>query len=165
MSEEPKFVEELLVKEEPIKSMLYYMASPYTAKDAQGNSPTEKLLEDRAERATKAAIELLKQGVYVFAPIAYNAPWERHENNLPKEWWFWQKYDEAFVERMDALIVLQLEGWQHSTGVKAEIEFATKIARPVIFLSEEQIYSRNLPDTLVKTGKDISDGYPTAPTE
>lgn len=145
--------------------MLYYLASPYTAKDENGNPPSDALLAERAEKSMKAAIELLKQGVYVFAPIAYNSPWERHENDLPKEWWFWQPYDEAFIARTDALIVLQLDGWQRSTGVREEIEYATSIGHPVIYITEEQIYNHDLPETIVKSGPDLSSGYGENPDE
>ena len=81
---------------------IYYLASPYT-------HPDETVKKQRARAVTKAAVDLLKLGVFTFAPIAYNEPWERHE--LPGDWAFWCDFDKAFVERCDGgLIVLMLDG-------------------------------------------------------
>jgi hypothetical protein len=112
------------------KHELYYLASPYTHKDP-------KVMKKRADIVTKAAVDLLRQDVYVFAPIAYNAPWERHD--LPGDWTFWEPFDKAFVERMDAVVVLTIDGWKESVGVTAEIEFAKEKNIPVKYLSLEQI--------------------------
>lgn len=114
---------------------LYYLASPYSHKERD-------VMDQRAEAVTKAAVELLNQGVFVFAPIAYNAPWEKY--NLPGDWNFWQEFDKAFVSRMDAVVVLQLDGWDRSTGVTAEIEFAKQMNIPVYYLTLEQISNGDL---------------------
>jgi len=114
---------------------LYYLASPYSHKD-------HAVMSQRAETVTRAAVDLLNQGIFVFAPIAYNAPWEKY--NLPGDWNFWQEFDKAFVSRMDAVVVLTIEGWDISTGVTAEIEFAKQNHIPVYYLSLEQIASGDL---------------------
>lgn len=114
---------------------LYYLASPYSHKEPE-------VMANRAEVVTKAAVDLLNQGVFVFAPIAYNAPWEKY--NLPGDWNFWQEFDKAFVSRMDAVVVLQLDGWDKSVGVKHEIEFANQNSIPVYYLTLEQIAAGEL---------------------
>ncbi len=116
-------------------SHLYYLASPYSHTD-------RSVMEKRAEQATKAAVDLLNKGIFVFAPIPYNAPWEKY--NLPFQWDFWAEFDKAFVSRMDAVVVLQLEGWDKSVGVAAEVEFAKENCIPVYYLSLEQIASGDL---------------------
>lgn len=110
---------------------IYYLASPYTHKDAA-------IRKQRAEQATEAAVKLLRMGIFVFAPIPYNEPWERF--NLPGDWAFWAEFDKSFVERCDGgLIVLMLDGWDKSTGVTAEIEFAKSIGSPVYYTSLDEI--------------------------
>lgn len=109
---------------------IYYLASPYTHK-----SPEKK--KWRAKKVTEAAIALLKNGIYTFAPIAYNAPWERKD--LPGDWSFWEKFDKAFIERFDGIIVLQLAGWDTSIGVTAEIEYAKELGLPVFYLPPELV--------------------------
>jgi hypothetical protein len=115
----------------PKTKPLYYLASPYTHAD-----PAVKKL--RAKQVTEAAIKLLKLGVFSFAPIAYNEPWERHD--LPGDWGFWCDFDKTFVERCDGgLIVLMLDGWEKSVGVTEEIQFAKELGRPVFYTTMEQL--------------------------
>jgi nucleoside 2-deoxyribosyltransferase len=115
---------------------LYYLASPYTHSD-------ETIKKGRARAVTEAAVKLLKLGVFTFAPIAYNEPWERHD--LPGDWGFWCDFDKSFVERCDAgLIVLMLDGWDRSVGVTAEIEFAKELGYPVYYCTQEQVNTGDL---------------------
>lgn len=114
---------------------IYYLASPYTHADAS-------IRKHRAELATEAAVKLLHLGIFVFAPIPYNEPWEKY--NLPGDWAFWADFDKSFVERCDGgLIVLMLDGWDKSTGVTAEIEFAKSLGRPVYYVTMEQILAQD----------------------
>lgn len=118
------------------KHKLYYLASPYSHSD-----PAVK--KARAEAVTESAVELLHKGVFVFAPISYNEPWERY--NLPGDWNFWCDFDKTFVERCDGgIIVLQLDGWDKSVGVTAEIDYARSIGLPVYYVTQEQIKSGDL---------------------
>lgn len=121
---------------------LYYLASPYTHTD-----PAIKKL--RAEAVTESAVDLLKHGVFVFAPISYNEPWEKY--NLPGDWNFWSEFDKTFVSRCDGVIVLMLDGWDKSVGVTAEIDFAKNIGLPVYYARPEQIKSGDLSFLKVET--------------
>ena len=114
---------------------VYYLASPYTHKDW-------RVKKERADAVTKAAVDLLHHGVFCFAPIAYNEPWEKYD--LPGDWRFWEKFDKAFIVKMDAIIVLTLDGWDKSVGVTAEVEYAKSINKPVFYLTEEQIETGEL---------------------
>jgi hypothetical protein len=115
---------------------LYYLASPYSHKD-----PAIK--KRRAEMVTESAVDLLHLGIFVFAPISYNEPWEKY--NLPGDWNFWQDFDKTFVSRCDGgIIVLMLDGWDKSVGVTAEIEFAKSIGLPVYYTTPEQIKNGDL---------------------
>ena len=48
-------------------------------------------------------------------------------------------FDKAFIERFDGIIVLQLDGWEKSVGVGAEIEYAKKLGLPVYLLPPNQV--------------------------
>lgn len=127
---------------------IYYLASPYTHTD-------ERIKKDRAKAVTEAAVRLLKLGVFTFAPIAYNEPWERHE--LPGDWAFWCDFDKSFVERCDAgLIVLMLDGWDRFVGVTAEIEFAKELGYPVYYCTQDQINAGDLSFLAPQTPKEPS---------
>ena len=113
---------------------LYYLASPYSHKDAS-------VRKQRANDVTESAVDLLHHGIFTFAPISSNEPWEQY--SLPGDWTFWCEFDKAFIERCDAVIVLMLDGWDKSVGVNAEIEFAKEIGKPVFYITKEQIKSKN----------------------
>lgn len=115
---------------------LYYLASPYT-------HPNPEIKKFRAEAVTKSAVDLLRHGVFTFAPIAYNEPWEKY--NLPGDWTFWEAFDKTFVSRCDGgIIVLMLDDWEKSVGVTAEIEYARSLGLPVYFATQKQIESGDL---------------------
>lgn len=112
------------------------MASPYSHSDP-------KIKKMRAEAVTESAVDLLRVGIFVFAPISYNEPWEKY--NLPGDWQFWEHFDKTFVSRCDGgIIVLMLDGWDKSVGVTAEIEFAKSIGLPVYYATQEQIKNGDL---------------------
>jgi hypothetical protein len=114
------------------------MASPFTHK-------SKRVRDMRAKLATKAAIDLLKHNIMVFAPIPYNANWTRNDSGgLPVEWSFWETYDKNFLHRCDGLIILQLEGWNKSVGVTAETQYAREIGLPIFKLSPKDIDKGNL---------------------
>lgn len=47
---------------------------------------------------------------------------------------FWLEHDLAILARCDKMIVLQLDGWEDSVGLKAEIDFATGRNIPIEFM-------------------------------
>ena len=93
-----------------------YLASPYSHR-------CKKVEEDRFEAACKAAGGLIREGFFVFSPIAHSHP-IAIRCSLPKTYSFWKRYNQSWLAWADMLIVLQLEGWKTSLGVKEEIIYA-----------------------------------------
>lgn len=128
---------------------LYYLASPYTYK-SEDPKEIKTVKAKREFAARRVAALLFKQGIFTFAPIPYNHPWE--EFDLPGDWYTWETFDKTFIERMDAVVVLTLDGYKESVGVNAEIEYANSKGIPVYYLNEADVLAGNLPDFL-STGK------------
>lgn len=105
----------------------------------------------RFKCVTDAAVELLNQGIYVFSPISYNAPWEEYE--LPHTFAFWEHFDKAFITRMDGVIVLTIDGWKDSVGVTEEVKFAQKIGLPIYYSLPEEVKSGELSRILKSTSE------------
>ena len=105
---------------------LTYLASPYS-------HPDKQIQERRFQAACQQAAEMLKTGEIVFSPIAHTHSIAAF--GLPGDWSFWQAYDRAMLERCDALAVLQLDGWEESIGVQAEIAIAKELNLPVWFIT------------------------------
>lgn len=105
---------------------LIYLASPYS-------HPDPAVREGRFHEACKMAAVLMREGYLVFSPIAHSHPlaagW-----GLPLVFDYWEAFDRRMIAACDELHVLQLPGWQESTGVQAEMEIAFELGKPVIYI-------------------------------
>jgi hypothetical protein len=105
---------------------MIYLASPYS-------SVQPAVRQERFEMACRAAAKLIRQGKTVFSPVAHS-----HaicQLGLPKDWEFWERHDLAFLTMCDEVVVLTIDGWQESVGVRAEISVARKLGKPVSYLN------------------------------
>lgn len=107
--------------------MLIYLASPYSHSD-------HSVMEARYETVCKAAGYLMKQGETVFAPIAHSHRIGQILGESAGAHDFWLKQDFAILDKCDALIVLMIDGWQHSFGVAEEIKRAKERGMPIRYL-------------------------------
>jgi hypothetical protein len=112
-------------------SELVYLASPYSHPD-----PSVRLA--RFEAACRAAGELMRRGQLVFSPIAHSHPIACC-CDLPKGWDFWERYDRVMLDACGRLVVLCLDGWQQSVGVRAEIEIMRAAGKPVEYIPEPEL--------------------------
>lgn len=110
---------------------LYYLASPYSHKN-------HEIMIERFEAVTKASADLMKLNIFVYSPITHSHPMVKY--NLPTDWSFWKEYDELFLMKCDALLVLKLNGWETSTGVSAEIGIAKELNKEIIYLETDLSY-------------------------
>ncbi len=106
---------------------MIYLASPYSHDDPY-------IMESRFHAAAKKASELMKNGEIVFSPIVHAHPIAQY--GLPKEWEFWQKFDEFFLSLASEIYVLMLDGWQESTGVNNEIRIAMDLGLAITYTEE-----------------------------
>lgn len=115
------------------KPTLYYLGAPY-------NHPTQAVKKRRLATVNHVSLELIKEGKLVFSPLSHNLSID--SKRFLNSWEAWQKLDLEILARCDALMVLKLEGWQDSIGLKAEIAFAKAHQIPIVEMeapSEEQI--------------------------
>lgn len=116
----------------PNKQELVYLACPYT-------HPVAQVRLERFHFATKAAAALIRRGHIVFSPITMTHPIDIEmagtDNTLGSD--FWVAFDEAFMERCDVFVLLPLEGWHDSEGVRREIEFFRAAGKPLMVLESD----------------------------
>jgi hypothetical protein len=103
-----------------------YLACPYS-------DPDHFVRQERFNAVTKTAGRLLKDGLMVFSPISKTHPIAVN-CGLPGDWEFWEKYDRIAIGHCRELWVLTLDGWQTSKGVKAEIQIATELQKPIVYI-------------------------------
>lgn len=111
---------------------MMYLASPYSHADLF-------VREARYLAACKATLRLMLAGQRVYSPIVHNHQLARL-GRLPKDFGWWEAYDLDMLRRCDRLVVLKIDGWQISAGVRAEIKFAESINMPVEYLDESKDY-------------------------
>jgi hypothetical protein len=107
---------------------MIYLASPYS-------HPDPAIREQRFQAACQAAAALLRAGQVVFSPVVHSHPLVAH--GLPSDWAFWQHVDRECLQRCDEVVVLMLDGWEESVGVREEIWIAVELAKPVRYLAAE----------------------------
>jgi hypothetical protein len=49
---------------------------------------------------------------------------------------FWVRFDEAFMELCDEMLILRIDGWFESPGVQRERRYFERRKRPVSFIDE-----------------------------
>lgn len=102
-----------------------YLAAPYSRQ----NSKVKQL---RHQIVTEVAFELMKQKIYVYSPLTHNVPISHF--GIQGNWLTWLDYNHEMLSRCDSVLVLQLPGWDLSSGVKAEIACAEDLGRPIEYL-------------------------------
>ena len=108
---------------------MIYLASPYSHADPA-------VLEARFQIVCRQAARLMREGHHIFSPIAHTHPIAL-AGGLPLGWDFWEKYDRDMLNGCEAVWVLQLDGWETSKGVAAEIRIANEMGIPVRFVELE----------------------------
>ena len=91
---------------------MIYLASAYS-------HPDPDVREQRFFEACRAAARLMRAGKAVHAPICHSHPIARF--GLPTEWSFWEATDREHLARCTEVVVLLIDGWRESEGVRAEI--------------------------------------------
>lgn len=94
---------------------LIYLAVPYT-------HPDPVVRQRRFEAATAYAAKLMLVGHTVFSPITHSHPIAQH-GQCPN-WSQWQPLDLFILSLSRRLVVLCLDGWEQSEGVRDEIQWA-----------------------------------------
>lgn len=114
-------------------SSYWYLASPYS--EYPGG------WEKAHTEVCRAATKLLEAGVNVFCPIAHGhhffggPPGSEGSTNRPDDYEFWMGLDEVFMDGAIGCIVLQMAEWEISLGIMMEIEYFTKLGKPILFMN------------------------------
>jgi hypothetical protein len=109
---------------------IIYLACPYT-------HPSYSVREQRFNAATKVAAALIRQGHVVFSPITMTHPIDSilagEEATLGSN--YWVEFDEAFMDACSAMVILKIDGWNLSDGIRREIEYFRMQRKPIRFVS------------------------------
>lgn len=112
-----------------MNSELIYLASPYSHQK-------RRVREERHQDAALAAGTLMNFGLHVYSPIAHSHAIAEY-SGLPLGYDFWQQFDERMMRLCDRMIVLMIDGWQESEGIKLEVAFFESLGKPVEYWTQE----------------------------
>jgi hypothetical protein len=79
----------------------------------------------RFDLATRAAAELINRGRIVFSPVTMTHPIDQviSPGNASLGSGYWVTFDEAFMDVCSEMIVLEVDGWKESDGIRREIQY------------------------------------------
>jgi hypothetical protein len=97
-----------------LKGKVCYLTSPYA-------DPERWIRAERIVDAAVASAALWNVGLLVFSPIVYSAQIVRM--GAPSGYDDWMPLELRLLSACDELIVLMLDGWEESKGIKEEIEW------------------------------------------
>ena len=106
-----------------------YLACPYT-------DPDPAVRKARFDAATTAAADLIRSGRIVYSPITMTHPIDMvlagASNTLGSD--YWVAFDEAFMEMCSEMVVIRLDGWDRSNGIRREIAYFTEHKKPIRYV-------------------------------
>lgn len=83
------------------------------------------------------------EGHAIYCPIAESHSIQRlHVDAMSGGWDFWKGQDLPKLDRCDELWVVQLDGWDTSTGVKGEVEYMREQGKPIKFINPNTYLNR-----------------------
>lgn len=118
------------------KGVMVYIAAPYSP-DANSINHN-KIIEDRMELFSGSVAKLITMECHAVSPLFNH--YFLHHRNIPGTWDYWKSYSENLLQRSDAMLILMIDGWDRSKGVKGEIEMAKDMNKPV-FITDVAITS------------------------
>lgn len=110
-----------------MKQGLIYLACPYSHKE-------HYMLVARHLMVNKVTANLMSKGMYIYSPISHSHPVAESGEAVPRGWDWWGAYDRHIITLCVGMIVLRLPGWETSTGVQAEIKWATELGLPIEYI-------------------------------
>jgi hypothetical protein len=104
----------------------WYVATPYT-KYPHGHQAA-------ADEAASITARLMRAGVRCFSPIAHShAICIAGLQDMQHDSDFWCDHDEPLLLAAGGLLVVTLEGWKNSSGIKREIDQFIKDIKPIVY--------------------------------
>ncbi len=116
-------------KDEP---KFLYLATPFTH-----SSP--EIQEYRYRTSCRVAAKLMRHGINVFNPLSHSVPICEFLGDIEDQHKFWMSVDLPILRRCDELLIVGLENWADSRGVRAEMFEALAIHKPITQIDESDI--------------------------
>ena len=112
-----------------MERIIAYIAGPY-------GHESQAVVNQRYGQHSSATARIFENVPEVdpYSPISWTHNLQRFlsRRKVPDEVWY--EFDERFLRRFaDVVLVLMLDGWERSVGVKREVKLAEKLGIPVLY--------------------------------
>lgn len=107
---------------------MIYVAAPYTHSDPD-------IVKHRMNLFAITMAELIRRGEHPVSPLMNHFLTDYVETDFPLTWDYWKEYSFSLMRNCVELYVVTMDGWEQSSGVKAEIEMAEKMQKPVTYIA------------------------------
>lgn len=114
-----------------------YVCNPYTH-ISEDKEHSHQIMQDRFEQAEAYTAQLLLEGHVVFSPIMHCHELAK-KYDLPPDFGFWQNYCLSMLAPATEMHVVQLDGWDKSSGVAGEMQFCIDNNIEVKFIKPSEI--------------------------
>lgn len=105
---------------------IWYLGSPYS-------HALQEVVARRYVQTCQAAARLFESGMHVYSPIAHTHAINEVGGLDAPTFEHWRAFDLGMLDRLHGLMVLTLPDWDRSTGLRAEIDHAHKIGKPMVY--------------------------------
>jgi hypothetical protein len=112
--------------------LIVYLAAPYT-------HPHPAVRQERWLDASRAAAWLMQCGHSVISPISMGHPICVH--GAEGDWAAWQCTCLAMLEAAQDMVILDIDGWRDSNGIRAEATRARRLGMPLWLLTPTNVGS------------------------
>jgi hypothetical protein len=127
-------------------SPLFLLSAPFSHID-----PAVKII--RKVFIAEMAIKMINHGIFVISPVSYGVSLVEYAKTDKKtDFETWKEFCLCVVNASAGLYVINIEGWNESTGVKEEISMALDLEKPVFLIEYDPD-----PNTPIKIIKQIKE--------
>jgi hypothetical protein len=103
---------------------IIYLCAPYSSND-------KSVILERVYLVNKKAAELMDEEYIVFSPISHSHEISAFTKTDALDHDFWLRQDLPFMAVCDEVWIYRLPGWEHSRGIKTEMEHAEKLGKVI----------------------------------
>lgn len=112
---------------------MVFVSGPYS-------HPDNSIKQTRVNLIANACLNFMEKGQVAISPLTFGLSLiEKTGKQLPDDYVFWGKFCEEFVRACHTIYILDIDGWQESSGVRGEIEEAKKNNIPVYLINPETL--------------------------
>ena len=104
----------------------WFLASPFSTHPEGPDVAFDEICQ--------VAGDFAKAGISAFSPIAHSYPIARALGLDPFDYRIWFKFNDGMMTAAKGLIVVKLNGWHSSFGVKQEMAYFASVRKPIKYL-------------------------------